>query len=445
MAGNMSSRTDPQMASFAELLRAAAAMLAGDAMPQGPPGDFLARLDYLDDAPALARHRAALLRAASGFVRIFTVQAPEAPGLIVLGAEVDPAAVGQLEAPLASVSGTGLTFRQAFESCIGEGVERLSQHLTDHDVIETLPPDDALAEATPGWRALWDRLRPLRRDHSAPATDWALAADLSDGGQCRVPADLCFRRPADQRDFDPPWPLSIGCAAGPDHLTATIAALLELIERDAVALWWRGGRRARLLPDGTGAAALARLRGDAPRRRSWFLDITTDSAVPAVVAASCNDDGFGLCCGYAARPTLAAAAAAAAREMAQMELAHHITITKRATRGEVALNEADHQHLRRYAAIDVARMPALHPLAPPLPPADLRAQDGLPLLAALRQRLAAIGEAPCALDLTRAVFGVPVVRVLSPGLDAGPTAPPGPRLLHAAEQSGVDPIAAPPL
>ena len=441
----MSSRIDPEMAPFAELLRAAAAMLLGDVPVQGPPGDFLARLDYLGQAPDQAANRAAMLRAAAGFVRIFTLLAPEAPGLVVLGAEVDPASVGQPGAPLASVAGTGLTFRQAFDSCVGEGIERLSQYATARDVIETLPPEAALADTTPAWRAVWDRLLPCRRDPSATDTTWTMAAELADGSLRRVPADLCFRRPDAQRILDPPWPLSIGCAAGPDHLAATVAALLELIERDAVALWWRGGRRARLLPDGAGAEALARLRGGVSRRRSWFLDITTDVAVPAVVAASCNDDGFGLCCGFAARPSLAGAAEAAAREMAQMELAHHITTAKQAARGDAALNEADQQHLRRFTSIDVARIKALHPLAPPLPPSDVPAADGLTLLAALRQRLAAIGEAPCALDLTRALFAVPVVRVLCPGLDLGPTAPPGPRLLRAAEQSGVDPFAAPPL
>jgi ribosomal protein S12 methylthiotransferase accessory factor len=447
---DMNSRDDPQMAPLAELLRAAAAILVGGAAVPGPPRDFLARLDYFDDTPEHAPHRAAMLHAAAGFVRIFTLEEPQAPGLVAVGAEVDPARVGVPGEPLASVAGTGLTFRQAFESCVGEGVERLSQFATDQDAITLLTPADALEDASPALRALWERLQPYRRDscrcvQPASRTAWVTAADLTDGTPVRLPADLCVRRPAEQRDLDPPWPLSIGCGAGPDHLTATLSALLELVERDAVALWWRGGRRARLLPGDLGAAVLARLRGGGTQRRSWFLDITTDTAIPAVVAASCNDDGFGLCCGFAARTTLAAAAEAAALEMAQMELAHRITAAKRATRGEAALNEADWQHLRRFACIDVTRTPALHPLAPPLPPGDPPAQHGGAALAALRQRLDAVGVAPCALDLTRATFGVPVVRVVCAGLEAGWTSPPGPRLRRAAELSGVDPADAPPL
>jgi ribosomal protein S12 methylthiotransferase accessory factor len=441
----MNARGDPEMLSLAELFRAAAAMLSGEAVAEGPPRDLLACLDYLDDAVEQAPHRAAMLRAAAGFHRIFTLEAVDAPGLIALGAEVDPTCVGVRGAALASVSGTGLTFRQAFESCVGEGVEHLSQYATDADAIEQLTPAEALAGAAPAPRVLWEHLLPYRRDRSASLTAWTIAADLADGQPVRLPADVCFRRPAEQRDIDPPWPMSTGCGAGPDHLTATLHGLLVLVERDAVALWWRGGRRGRLLRGDAGAAVLARLRGGNAQRRSWLLDITNDIGVPVVVAASCDDDGFGLCCGSAARTTLASAADAAVREMAQMELAYRITAAKRSGRGEAALNAVDQQHLRRFTTVNVARTPALQPLVPPLPPCDLPASDALAALAEARQRLHAVGLAPCALDLTRAAFGIPVVRVICPGLEPGMTSPPGPRLRAATHLSGVDPTDVMPL
>jgi ribosomal protein S12 methylthiotransferase accessory factor len=435
----MNARSDPEMLPLAELFRAAAAMLIGEAVAEGPPRDLLVRLDYLDDAAEQAPHRAAMLRAASSFNRIFTLGAPDAPGLIALGAEVDPACMGARATPLGSVSGAGLTFRQAFESCVGEGVEHLSRYATDEDNIEQLAVDEALAGASPALRVLWERLQPYRRDRSARVTAWTIAADLADGAPVHLPADICFRRSAEERDIDPPWPLSTGCAAGPDLLTATLHGLLELVERDAVALWWRGGRRARLLPGDAGASVLARLRGDSTHRRTWFLDVTNDSGVPVVVAASCNDDGFGLCCGSAARTTLASAADAAAREMAQMELAYRISATKRAVRGEAALNEVDRQHLRRFTAVNVAQTLAFHPLAPPLPLRNLPATDALTAMAEVRRRLDAVGLAPCVLNLTRTAFELPVVRVICPGLEQGMTSPPGPRLTAAAQLSGVDP------
>jgi ribosomal protein S12 methylthiotransferase accessory factor len=433
------------MPPLADLFRAAAAALTGEAVAEAAPRDLLACLDYLDDARDQAPHRAALLRAAAGFVRFFTLSEPDAPGLFACGAEVDPSRAGTREAPPGSVSGTGLTFRQAFESCVGEGVEYLSRFAADDGSVVRLTAAEALDGASTAIRELWNSLRPCLRDPASPLTAWTIAADLASGQPVCLPADLCVTRPPGDRDLDPPWPLSIGCAAGQDHLSATLHGLLELIERDAVALWWLGGRRARLPPPGTGASVLARLRGGETRRRTWFLDVTNDSRVPVVVAASCDDGGFGLCCGFAARPTLAGAAEAAAREMAQMELAHRIAAAKRAERGEDALNEADRLHLRRFATVDVARTPALQPLAPPSASCDLAATDPLTALGEARKRLAAIGLAPCALNLTRAEFGIPVVRVVCPGLEIGLGAPPGPRLRDAAEASGADPAAAMPL
>ena len=143
---------------------------------------------------------------------------------------------------------------------------------------------------------------------------------------------------------------------------------------------------------------------------------------------------------------MADAADAAAREMVQMELAHTISSAKRAVRGENALNALDHQHLRRFTAVNVAETPALHPLAPPLPPQDLPVHDRRATLAALRQRLSGIGVACYALNLTRPAFGIPVVRVICPGLqEAGMASAPGPRLLRAAQSSGADPDAVVPL
>jgi hypothetical protein len=45
-------------------------------------------------------------------------------------------------------------------------------------------------------------------------------------------------------------------------------------------------------------------------------------------------------------------------------------------------------------------------------------------------------------NLTRAVFGIPVVVAVCPGLEPGMTSPPGLRLRAAAQLSGVDPTGA---
>ena len=214
-------------------------------MPKAPSFDLLRRLDYLDNAPDAAPHRVALLRAAAGFQRLFSIRSQDAPGLVALGAEVDAGCIGVPDAPTGGVSGTGISLRQAFESCVGEGVEFISQFATVDDTVVSLTEQEALADAAPDLRALWDRLRPCRRDPAAERMDWTQAANLADGTPSWLPADLCLRRPLQARTLDAPWPLSTGCGAGADPLDATVHGLLELIERDAVALWLRGGVRPR--------------------------------------------------------------------------------------------------------------------------------------------------------------------------------------------------------
>jgi ribosomal protein S12 methylthiotransferase accessory factor len=180
------------------------------------------------------------------------------------------------------------------------------------------------------------------------------------------------------------------------------------------------------------------LRRGLTSRRTWWLDITSDLGVPAVVALSCNDDGFGLCVGHAARATLAEAADAAVMEMAQMEVAHRLSTAKRIVRGDTALNEIDWRHIHRYTAINVAETPALHPLAPPAGPRDLLARDGVEVLREVRRWLEAAGLTPCAVDLTRDIYGIPVSRVLCAGLEPGLSSPAGPRLTRSARAAGID-------
>jgi ribosomal protein S12 methylthiotransferase accessory factor len=423
----------------ADLFRTAATILTGETAAEGPSLDLLVQLGYLDGAADAASHRAALLRAAVGFQRIFSLRSEDAPGLIALGAEVDAGCLGVRDAPTGGVSGTGLSFRDAFEACVGEGVEYIAQFATPDDQLMSLTPEDALGRATPALRALWERLQPYRLDPDRPRTDWTLAANLADGSPVALPADLCLRRPAELRDIDLPWPLSAGCGAGTDPLHATLHGLLELIERDALTLWLRGGMRARAVPPGPGAVVLGQLRGETVGRLTWLLDITSDLGVPVVVAAACDDDGFGLCRGVACRPTVAAAADAALMELAQMELGYRLSATKRAVRGEAALNETDHQHIHRYTRIDVAATAALHPLAPPRPSCNLLSSDRITILAGVRKRLEAAGVEVYAMNMTRPAFGISVTRTIAPNLEIGLTSPPGPRLCHAAKRSGVDP------
>ena len=75
--------------------------------------------------------------AASRFARVFELAAPDAPGLISFGAQFDPALADPLHAgsPIVGVSGVGLSLQEAFQGCIGEGIEYLSQLQTESDQL----------------------------------------------------------------------------------------------------------------------------------------------------------------------------------------------------------------------------------------------------------------------------------------------------------------------
>ena len=424
----------------------AAALLLGEAPEAGAIDDvhlLLGELGY--DRPAgaevddEARHRSRLLQAASQFIRMFELAAPEAPRLTAFGAEVDPAAADALHqgSPPANVSGIGLTMQEAFQGCVGEGIEYLSQLQRAGDELiaaDGIAPEEALD------RPARELVTALVSSRGARGLSWHRAVRLSDRREVLLPADLCLRRPQAAQEFTPPFPLSIGSAAGVSWEAAALHGLLELIERDAASLWWRGGRRGRaVLPDvEAGAQELLRdLRAGSPaQRRSWLLDITTDTGIPAVAALSCRPDGFGLAFGLAARRTLQAAARSAVLEMCQIELAHAVVEAKRRERGDAALNAKDMSHLRRATAIDTGSCALLHPVPATAEHIAIDASDAQAALHLIVRRLGELGIEAYGLDLTRPHFAVPVARIIAPALLAEPSGIVTSRLSAMIAQSG---------
>src|SRR5262245_415883 len=186
------------------LARCADALARGAALAELDAGALgvLVDLEYLTPsgaAPATGEvaNWARLLRAASRFRRIFELSAPEAPGLIFFGAEADPASVGasNTDYAVAGVSGVGLSRRSAFESCVGEGVEYLSQFESDEDMIVDGAEPQAQSATL---RRYIDALLPHRVE---PMRDlgWVSTVRLADGAQCPLPADICLRRAHDRR------------------------------------------------------------------------------------------------------------------------------------------------------------------------------------------------------------------------------------------------------
>ncbi|RVT91822.1 hypothetical protein EOD42_21140 [Rhodovarius crocodyli] len=356
-----------------EILLDAALALEGERMP-GP--DAAELLGFLGGEAALAP----FLRHAATLRRIFALASPWAPGLCAWGAEV--------ETPLgfSFASGVGTAHGPAFMACVAEAMERAA--------LAAAPPV-ALRGAAPDWAPRLPGM-PAEVDCVAPG----------------LPLDLTHRRASPE--FRPPWPLSAGCAVAGDAAGACLSALMELLERDALARWYEGGRPPAplALEHAAGAAsALAELREGSTARSTWLLDVTTELGIPVVVAASADSVTSGrVCLGFAARATPAAAARAAVLEMAQMELALAVIGRKADEKGQGGLNPSDRAHLARADALR-AGMPGLVPQGgarPHLPPLELAS-----ILKVLETQHIRVKFLP----LTVSAEGLVVMRALSPDLD----------------------------
>lgn len=391
----------------------AAELLAWIACPRPDPPD------------ATARHRARLLRAAAQFRRFFRLTAKSAPGFACFGGEADPATLGALPGlPVVGVAGGGATPLQAFERCVGEGIERMSCM----EIAEDLPVIRRPPSSTEPWLAQFPGM--------AEVQNWLPTYRLTgEPAEVLLPVELCRWRPMARRQATVPFAASLGCAAGPTMADAMFSGLCEVVERDAAALWWRGGRRGRALPLEAAAMAAEQLKqfrhGAERPRHSWLIDITTDLAIPAVAAISCLGDGDGVAIGTAARPDLARAAEAAIRDLVLDELAVELVEAKQAAGGEAALNDEDHTHLRRSRSLHVARHPILHPHG--APPTPSRGDHPTSSLAGMLDHIAKAGWNVFAVDLTRLHFDVPVVRMLCPGLESLPSQAVGTRLRSALD------------
>ncbi len=374
------------------------------------------------------RHGEALAAAALKFERLFLLRAPWAPGLRYAGGFVTAGPSGTFPGRKArlSVGGGGAFIEDALAGCIGEAIERLSQFPPANADWTAMPIAAASGRTLPG---IYDRAAilcdRLRLDSSA-TVNWTAARVASTGEPCLVPADWCFRATAGRPFHVPGAALSTGVAAGQTAEAATLRAILELIERDAVGLWWLGGRRARTLSlESQGCCEahdlLAALRLDNRDRASWLLDLTTDVGVPVIAAVSARADGTGCVFGFAARLNVADAVRAALFEMCQMELGLNIAEANEELGGPDALSDVDRGHLARARQIDTTTCALLHPVGAVVAPQSAASDGDAASLRTLVCDLAAKGIDIAVVDLTRSEFAIPVIAAIAPELQLMPS------------------------
>ncbi len=377
---------------------------------------------------------------AEKFLWVRRIVAPDAPGFVFFGGEVSAAEFGLAgHKHTASLSGKGLSASEAFAGCVGEGIEHLSRLAWGDEPL--VRGTSVTADHRLGERSLREiaHLCGFEPRSETPELDWMQGCRLSDGSAVLVPARLCIQRP-DPKSL--PSAISTGCAAGRSIEEATLAALLEAVERDAVALWWMGGRRGRAFDLGTlartGAAELLeRLREGNNSRITWLLNLTSDIEIPCVAALSASVEGRGFACGTAARLDTRQAIRAALLELCQSELGHHLVAARRKVRGDQALNEVDRRKLDRAQNLDTRYCDLLHPTGFPKAAVSAsggpEAANGIPTVVKHLQR---IGVEPLLVDLTRSGLGVPVARVVAPGLQPFPSSLTTDRLARMIAQLG---------
>ncbi|MGH3994129.1 MAG: YcaO-like family protein, partial [Pseudonocardiaceae bacterium] len=251
--------------------------------------------------------------------------------------------------------------------------------------------------------------------------DWTPVWSFTQGRHRLLPTNqLYFGAPVQ------PGPLfaradSNGNAAGSSLEDAVLQGLLEVIERDAVALWWYNRTAAPGVDlDAFGDPWIDELRGVYAElgREVWVLDVTSDLDVPAMVALSrwADRPGEGIMFGFGAHPDPAVALRRALTELNQLMPA---VVTVGPDDEYDCDDDPDAARWLRHAT--VANQPYLAPDrgVRPRRPADygyLPRADLVEDVNAIRTRLESLGLELLVLDQTRPDIGLPVVKVIVPGM-----------------------------
>jgi ribosomal protein S12 methylthiotransferase accessory factor len=247
----------------------------------------LSRLDPSSDPAAPAVHR-------SGFFK--TPRVDEAP----------------FESPLTQLClGKGASEAQSQASALCEAMERYAACYQGDEACVAAAADGLDAPA----------LLPQQLQHGAAAVDratpmrWAPAWSLTRDARCYLPLGFCYAHTPAEDSGRIGW-TSNGCAAGNTLSEAILRGFLELVERDAVAVWWYN----RIVRPGVPISAGAERIGQAvdPVWERWLLDLTHDLGIPVVAAVAQHRHRSDWACGFGSGASLADASEGAMAELLQL-------------------------------------------------------------------------------------------------------------------------------
>ncbi|HEX8122285.1 MAG TPA: TOMM precursor leader peptide-binding protein [Solirubrobacteraceae bacterium] len=335
-------------------------------------------------------------------------------------------------------SGKGRTPSQARTSALCEAIERYSGVFRGEETRvrgrfselgdEAIHPHDSMlfSERQYAERLEWlsrgsrFQIVPLPFDEHADL-EWTPVRSLVTEQIRYLPTGyLYYGYPLDDEQFFF-WADSNGAAAGNTLEEAMLQGFLEVVERDAVCLWWYNRvRRPALALEGLDDPYVERVVGfyERHRRTLWVLDLTNDLGIPAYAAISRRIDHTteDIVMGFGAHLDARTAALRAIAELNQFMPA----VLGRRPNGDTIYLYDDPDALAWWRSATLADQPYLAPLAaPPARVADHPSSssgDVAADLATCVQRASRLGYEAFALNQTRPDVGLPVARVLVPGL-----------------------------
>lgn len=327
-------------------------------------------------------------------------------------------------------SGKGFSAAEAIRSAAGEGVERFCGEYegTEARLTSTLgalgdramDPRDVMlfsdaqyASAGAGFRAGDDGVSTVPRRFDARASmEWTPVWSLTQRRERYLPTACLYYGHPDTARLGMCRADSNGCAAGATTAHALYRGLLELIERDAVAIWWYN--RIRRPSASLAVLAGSRARGlvrDCRRngRDVWLLDLTIDVEVPVYAALSARRRGLPrIAFGFGADLNPRQAAVRAMAEMGQV-----LATTQGEGVDDDTLAPAIADWFRRGT---LRRDPYVVPKGRAEARRGSQPRSHAAACRVLQRRLERRGLEVLCLSQTRPDVGVPVMRAIVPGL-----------------------------
>ncbi|HET9138395.1 TOMM precursor leader peptide-binding protein [Actinophytocola sp.] len=250
--------------------------------------------------------------------------------------------------------------------------------------------------------------------------DWTPVWSLSQRRHRLLPTSLLYYGAPDEPGPHYLHADSNGSAAGSSLEDAVLQGLLELIERDAVALWWYNRTRAPGVDlDAFGDPWIDELREvyAGLGRQVWVLDLTSDFGVPVMAALSSRTDQEPeeIMLGFGAHldPRLALR-----RALTELNQLMPVLLAARSD-GRYQCDDPDMADWWQHASLATASYLVPDPDEPALGPRDYRyvqRADLLDDLTALQAKVESLGMELLVLDQTRPDIELPVVKVLVPGM-----------------------------